>query len=144
MDYCWSRANLKVHGLPVLFLELDRFEILLDEQEEGQFYTGYEIQSSFASITSNDQGFTVDRNMDDFLVTENFGMILGQPVHTDDNVETAELNQHEINFESIGFDSFLPLILLWLVVIMAVISIGVTVVVVVESSFVVKLSFVVT
>nr|GFC77282.1 hypothetical protein [Tanacetum cinerariifolium] len=60
---------------------------------------GYEIQSSFASINSNDQGFTVDRNMDDLLVTENFGMILGQPVHTDDNVETIKFNWHEINFE---------------------------------------------
>nr|GEZ92634.1 hypothetical protein [Tanacetum cinerariifolium] len=46
-----------------------------------------EIQSSFASITSNDQGFTVDRNMNEFLVTENFDMILGQPVHTDDNLD---------------------------------------------------------
>nr|GEU81200.1 retrovirus-related Pol polyprotein from transposon TNT 1-94 [Tanacetum cinerariifolium] len=160
---------------------------------------GYEIQSSFASITSNDQGFTIDRNMDDYLVTENFGMILGQPAHTDDYVETTEFNRHEINFESIeakdkdmkllsapqsinilakcwfrrnipgtsftewevssvpivfswcgsiGFDNFLPSILLWLVGIIAVIGIGVTVVVVVvvvvESSFVVKLSFVVT
>nr|GEX03138.1 reverse transcriptase domain-containing protein [Tanacetum cinerariifolium] len=45
---------------------------------------------------------------------------------------------------SIGFDSFLPSIMLWLVVIMAVFGIGVTVVVVVvASSYVVKLSFVV-
>nr|GEZ23197.1 hypothetical protein [Tanacetum cinerariifolium] len=61
--------------------------------------TGYEIQSSFASITSNNQGFIVDRNMDDFLVTENFGMMFGQPVHTDDNVKTTEFNPYEINFE---------------------------------------------
>ncbi|GJQ91158.1 hypothetical protein Tco_0002297 [Tanacetum coccineum] len=32
---------------------------------------------------------------------ENFGMILGQPVHTDDNVETTEFNWHEIDFESV-------------------------------------------
>ncbi|GJW66151.1 hypothetical protein Tco_0118035 [Tanacetum coccineum] len=38
-------------------------------------------------------------NVDDFLVTENFGMILGQPVHTDDNIKTTEFNRHEINFE---------------------------------------------
>nr|GEX38422.1 hypothetical protein [Tanacetum cinerariifolium] len=37
--------------------------------------------------------------MDEFLVIENFGMILGQQVHTDDNVETTEFNRHEINFE---------------------------------------------
>nr|GEZ32377.1 hypothetical protein [Tanacetum cinerariifolium] len=133
----------------------------------------YEIQSIFASITSYDQGFTVDRNMDDFLVTENFGMILGQPVHTDDKVKTIEFNRHEINFErhdkrlslvadyfqwlafcfgsswlngppfcKIGFGSFLSLVLLWLVVIVVVVGIGVMVVVFVESSSVVKLSFV--
>ncbi|GJW62179.1 hypothetical protein Tco_0356418 [Tanacetum coccineum] len=33
------------------------------------------------------------------LTTENFGMILGQPVHTDDNIKTTEFNRHEINFE---------------------------------------------
>nr|GFB54882.1 hypothetical protein [Tanacetum cinerariifolium] len=137
--------------------------------------------------------------MDELLVTENFGMILGQPVHTDDNVETTEFNRHEINFErifsieakdkdmkplsapesnntlakcwfgetylmggssvpivfswygSISFDSFLPSVLLWLVIIVVVVGIGVmvvvivaVVVVVVESSSFVKLSFVVT
>nr|GEX68395.1 reverse transcriptase domain-containing protein [Tanacetum cinerariifolium] len=149
-------------------------------------YHRYEIQSSFASITSTDQGFTIDKNMDDFLVTENFGMILGQPIHTDDNVETIEFNRNAINFESIkakdkdmkllsaselnitlewevssvpivfswcdsiSFDSFLPSVLFWLVIIATVIGIGVTVVVIVavvifvaESSSVVKLSFVV-
>nr|GFC60193.1 hypothetical protein [Tanacetum cinerariifolium] len=115
--------------------------------------------------------------MDDFLFTKNFGMILAQPVHTNDNVKTTKFNRHENNFKresmvmggifrieakdkdmkllsalwcgSIGFDSFLPLILLWLIVIMAVVGIGVTVVVVamgvvVESSSDVKLSLVVT
>ncbi|GJT12677.1 hypothetical protein Tco_0859719 [Tanacetum coccineum] len=43
---------------------------------------------------------------------------------------------------SISFDSFLPSVLLWLVIIVAVVGVGVTVVVVVESSSVVKLSFV--
>nr|GEY88701.1 hypothetical protein [Tanacetum cinerariifolium] len=108
----------------------------------------YEIQSSFASITSNDQGFTVDGNMDDFLAIDKIGMILRQPIHTNENVKTTEFNRHEINFESwcgiIGFDNFWPLVLLSLVVIISVVGIGVTVVVVVvESSSVVKLSFVV-
>ncbi|GKD83103.1 hypothetical protein Tco_1349942, partial [Tanacetum coccineum] len=56
-----------------------------------------------------------------------------------------------LNSTSIGFRSFLPLVLLWLVVIVAVVGVGVmvvviviVVVVVVESSSVVKLSFVVT
>nr|GFB52561.1 putative reverse transcriptase domain-containing protein [Tanacetum cinerariifolium] len=39
------------------------------------------------------------RNVDEFLVTKNFGMILGQPVHTNDDIETTEFNRHEINFE---------------------------------------------
>nr|GEW33342.1 retrovirus-related Pol polyprotein from transposon TNT 1-94 [Tanacetum cinerariifolium] len=64
--------------------EMCRFGKAIDNDPDG-----YEIQSSFASITSNDQGFIVDKNMDDFLITENFGMILRQPVHTDDNVETT-------------------------------------------------------
>nr|GEZ60841.1 hypothetical protein [Tanacetum cinerariifolium] len=89
---------------------------------------GYEIQSSFALITPNDQGFTVDRNMDDFLVTENFGMILRKPVHTDDN--GAYFIEWEVSIVpivfswcgSIGFDSFLPSVLLWLVVIVAVVG----------------------
>nr|GEW36926.1 hypothetical protein [Tanacetum cinerariifolium] len=45
---------------------------------------------------------------------------------------------------SISSNSFLPSVLLWLVIIVAVISVHVTVVVVVESSFVIKLSFVIT
>nr|GEW17876.1 synaptobrevin, longin-like domain protein [Tanacetum cinerariifolium] len=77
----------------------EKIALLLNSSSNGRL--GYEIQSSFALITSNDQGFTVDRNMDDFLVTENFGTILGQTVHTDDNVETTEFNRHEINFKSI-------------------------------------------
>ncbi|GKA52734.1 hypothetical protein Tco_0746049 [Tanacetum coccineum] len=115
--------------------------------------------------------------MDDFLVTNNFIMVLREPVHTDENVKTIEFNRHEINFErllpvntssiqwevssiptvlswsgSISSDSFLPFVLLWLVIIVAVVGVGVTVVVViivavvvvVESSYVVKLSFVIT
>nr|GEV79808.1 hypothetical protein [Tanacetum cinerariifolium] len=34
-------------------------------------------------------------------IPENFGMILGQPVHTYDNVKTTEFNRHEIDFKSI-------------------------------------------
>ncbi|GKG56855.1 hypothetical protein Tco_0582206, partial [Tanacetum coccineum] len=53
---------------------------------------------------------------------------------------------------SISFDSFLPFVLLWMVIILAVVGVGVTVVVVIiaavvvvdESSSVVKLSFVIT
>nr|GEX12797.1 retrotransposon Orf1 [Tanacetum cinerariifolium] len=39
------------------------------------------------------------RNLYDFFIMENFGMILGQPVHTNDDVETIEFNRNEINFE---------------------------------------------
>nr|GEY98647.1 hypothetical protein [Tanacetum cinerariifolium] len=41
------------------------------------------------------------RNVDDFLVTYNSSMVFGQPVHTNDDVETTEFNWHEINFERI-------------------------------------------
>ncbi|GJW79843.1 reverse transcriptase domain-containing protein [Tanacetum coccineum] len=107
-------------------------------------------------------------------------MILGQPVHTNDNVETIEFNRHKIDFErifsieardvdmkllsapesnntlakcwfrrnipevsgipivlsrsgSIRFDSFLPSVLLRLVIIVLVVGVGVTVVVVVSA-----------
>nr|GFB63115.1 hypothetical protein [Tanacetum cinerariifolium] len=71
----------------------------------------------------------------------------------DDHYEIlSDLNNDDISSDDdafkdidIGFDSFLPSVLLWLVVIMAVVDIGVTVVVVVvESSSVVNLLFVVT
>ncbi|GKE09100.1 hypothetical protein Tco_1412651 [Tanacetum coccineum] len=45
---------------------------------------------------------------------------------------------------SISPEGFLSSVLLWLVIIVAIVGVGVTVVVVVESSFVVKLSFVIT
>nr|GEW35722.1 hypothetical protein [Tanacetum cinerariifolium] len=97
--------------------------------------TGYEALSGLTWITSGDQSFTVDRNVDD---TKNFGMILGQPVHTNEDVETTEFNRHEINYESISSDSFLPSILLLVVNIIVVIVI---VVVVGEGSPIIKLSF---
>ncbi|GKB94576.1 hypothetical protein Tco_0980713, partial [Tanacetum coccineum] len=46
--------------------------------------------------------------------------------------------------DSIRPEGFLSSVLLWLVIIVAVVGVGVMVVVVVESSFVVKLSFVIT
>ncbi|GJX99700.1 hypothetical protein Tco_0356719 [Tanacetum coccineum] len=46
--------------------------------------------------------------------------------------------------DSIRPEGFLSSVLLWLVIIVAVVGVGVTVVVVVESSSVVKLSFVIT
>ncbi|GJS87493.1 hypothetical protein Tco_0770129 [Tanacetum coccineum] len=87
-------------------------------------------------------------------------MILGQPVHTDDNVETTVFNWHEIDFErhekqlSLVVDYFQWLAFCfgssWLNGPPSVVGVGVTVVVivvgivvVVESSSVVKLSFVV-
>nr|GFA66398.1 hypothetical protein [Tanacetum cinerariifolium] len=38
-------------------------------------------------------------NVNGFLIIEKFGIILGQPVHTNDNVKTTEFNRHVINFE---------------------------------------------
>ncbi|GJZ85490.1 hypothetical protein Tco_0650829 [Tanacetum coccineum] len=82
----------KVLGLQVMFLELNRFGILLGKREEGQvdlleklpgillttrISSRYETQSGFALVTSDDQSFTVDWDVDDFLVTNNSSMILG-------------------------------------------------------------------
>ncbi|GKF90383.1 hypothetical protein Tco_0274084, partial [Tanacetum coccineum] len=45
---------------------------------------------------------------------------------------------------SISSNSFLPSVLLWLIIVVAVVGVSVMVVVVIESSSVVKLSFVIT
>nr|GEW02067.1 hypothetical protein [Tanacetum cinerariifolium] len=58
--------------------------------------TGYEAQSGFTLITSDDQNFTIDWDVDEFLVTNDFSMIFGQPIHTNNNVKTTELNRHKI------------------------------------------------
>nr|GEV12853.1 hypothetical protein [Tanacetum cinerariifolium] len=115
--------------------------------------------SGFTSITLDDQSFTVDGNVDYFLTTENFGMILRQPVHTNDDVNATEFNRHEINFEwerfcvihvtflaqgkvsnmptvhswggCIGPDGFLPFILLLVVVVVVFVIVVVAVILVV-------------
>nr|GEV31907.1 hypothetical protein [Tanacetum cinerariifolium] len=53
------------------------------------------------TLTNGKFPFEKEMNVNDSLVTENFGVILRQPDHTDDNVETTEFNRHEIDFESI-------------------------------------------
>nr|GEU43041.1 retrovirus-related Pol polyprotein from transposon TNT 1-94 [Tanacetum cinerariifolium] len=131
----------------------------IDSVTKEPIYNVFELQALLRGISrfrtllgvrEEDQSFTVDRNVNDFLVIENFGMILGKPVHTNDNVETTEFNQHEIDFErwsnSISSSSFLPLVLLWLEIIIAIVGVGVTVVVVdagvvVESSSINSLAY---
>ncbi|GJX61815.1 hypothetical protein Tco_0294715 [Tanacetum coccineum] len=125
----------KVLGLLVPFLELDRFGILLGEQDEGQ-------------ITSSGWPFV--------------SAVLGQMDHlvTSITLNSARSYVMQSAFLTRGTISNLPIvfswsdsirpegimssILLWLVIIVAVVGVDVTVVVVVESSSVVKLSFVIT
>ncbi|GJW01826.1 hypothetical protein Tco_1557077 [Tanacetum coccineum] len=196
----------KVFGPLAPLLELNQFGILLGELRVSQvdlqeklpeIFSGlwYVFQSSLSSdflfsflVTSDDQSFTVNRNVDDFLVTRNFGMILGQPVHTADNVKTTKFNRHKapesnntlasccflegnipatslglgvhsipvhitssgwpivsavlgqmthlvasITLNSTSSDSFLPFVLLWLMIIVAVVGVGVTVVVIIAA-----------
>ncbi|GJU32694.1 hypothetical protein Tco_1176283 [Tanacetum coccineum] len=102
-------TSLRVLKLQVSLLELNRFEILLDELEEGQ--SAFLTQGTISSIP----------------IIFSWG-------------------------GSISPEGFLPSVLLWLVIIIAVGGVGVTVVVViiiavvivVESSSVIKLSFVIT
>ncbi|GJR33314.1 hypothetical protein Tco_1109546 [Tanacetum coccineum] len=88
------------------------------------------------------------------LTTDNLGMILGQPVHTNDDVETIEFNRHEVASSgwpfvftvpglvarlvtSLTLDSggsispagFLPSILLMVAIIVAVVVVVVVVIV---------------
>ncbi|GJS73836.1 hypothetical protein Tco_0706677 [Tanacetum coccineum] len=125
----------KVLGLQVLFLELNRFGILLGEWEEGQ-------------ITSSGWPFV--------------STVLGQMAHLVASIshdstrsyvmQSAFLTQETVSSIPIVFswsnsirpEGFLSYVLLWLVIIVAVVGVSVTVVVVVESSSVVKLLFVTT
>nr|GEZ32508.1 hypothetical protein [Tanacetum cinerariifolium] len=133
-DRSWVMGNDSLQ-IEVPLLELSRFGILLGEWEEGQ-------------ITSSDWPFV--------------SAILGQIVHLVTSItlgsarscvmQSAFLTQETVSIipivfswsGSISSNSFLPLVLLWLVIIVAVISVGVTVVVVVKSSYVFKRSFVIT
>ncbi|GJV39390.1 hypothetical protein Tco_1417830, partial [Tanacetum coccineum] len=71
--------------------------------------------------------------------------ILGQMAHL-----VASITLNSTRSGSIRFDSFLPSVLLWLVIIVVVVGVGVTVfvvvavIVIVESSSVIKLSFMIT
>ncbi|GJZ64359.1 hypothetical protein Tco_0620780, partial [Tanacetum coccineum] len=125
----------RVLGLQVLFLELNRFGILLGEREEGQ-------------ITSSGWPFV--------------SIVLGQMAHLVASItldsarsyvmQSAFLTQGTVSSipivfswsDSIRLKGFLSSVLLWLVIIVAVVGVSVTVVVVVESSLVIKLSFVIT
>ncbi|GKC46758.1 hypothetical protein Tco_1064480 [Tanacetum coccineum] len=126
----------KVLGLQVSLLELDQFGILLGERRKGQ-------------ITSSGRLFV--------------STVLGQMAHLVISItlnsarscvmQSAFLTQGTVSnipivfswSDSIRPEGFLSSVLLWLVIIVAVVGVGVTVVVVVvESSFVVKLSFVIT
>ncbi|GKE29434.1 hypothetical protein Tco_1444818, partial [Tanacetum coccineum] len=126
----------KVLGLKVLFLELDRFGILLSEREEGQVAVSHfdiikvlgQMAHLVTSITLNNARSCV---MQSAFLTQ--GTVSNIPIIFSWS-------------ESIRPEGFLSSILLWLVIIVAVVGVGVTVVVVVivKSSSVVKLSFVIT
>ncbi|GJQ90080.1 retrovirus-related pol polyprotein from transposon TNT 1-94, partial [Tanacetum coccineum] len=125
----------RVLGLQVLFLELNRFGILLGEHEEGQ-------------ITSSGWPFV--------------SIVLGQMAHLVASITLDSSRSYMMQSEfltqgtvssipiifswsdSIRPEGFLSFVLLWLVIIIAVVGVGVMVVVVVESYYVVKLSFVIT
>nr|GEW65500.1 reverse transcriptase domain-containing protein [Tanacetum cinerariifolium] len=66
-----------------------------DHQQQQQNRRQETIRAYTATPTKN------KGNANDFLVTKNFGMILGQLVHTNDDVETIKFNRHEINFKRV-------------------------------------------
>ncbi|GJU17861.1 hypothetical protein Tco_1145827 [Tanacetum coccineum] len=89
----------KVLGLQVSLLELDRFGILLGEREEGQDMRLSRVLLWSPRIIKVSPLIGMWMTFSTFLVTDNSGMILGQPIHTNDDVKTTEFNQHEIDFE---------------------------------------------
>ncbi|GJR00891.1 hypothetical protein Tco_0523875 [Tanacetum coccineum] len=139
----------RVLGLQVPLLELNRFRILLGEWEEGQvsIVMGgiFRIEArdmDMKLLSAPESNNTLARYYFQWLALGY--AVLGQMAHL---VASITLDS-----ASISSDSFLPSILLWLVIIVAVVGVGVTVVVViivvvvvvVESPSVVKLSFVIT
>ncbi|GKF17747.1 hypothetical protein Tco_0062665, partial [Tanacetum coccineum] len=133
----------RVLGLHVLFLELNRFGILLGEHEEGQA-----LPWALLLITSSGWPFV--------------SIVLGQMAHLVASITLDSSRSYVMQSEfltqgtvssipiifswsdSIRPEGFLSSVLLWLVIIVAVVGVSVTVIVVIESSFVVKLSFVIT
>ncbi|GJX86969.1 hypothetical protein Tco_0337743 [Tanacetum coccineum] len=145
----------KVLGIQVPLLELDRFRILLGQREEGQ---AWQVTDPTGSNNLPVAGALVS-----------FSAVLSQISHLVSSItlnnarpcvmESAFLTQRKAAristifswSGSISPEGFLPSVLLWLVIIVAVVGVGVMVVVViivavvvVESSSVVKLSFVIT
>ncbi|GJU07115.1 hypothetical protein Tco_1123545 [Tanacetum coccineum] len=115
---CFSVSSPEVLGLHVSLLELDRFEILLDEQEEGQDNGLVEFY-----FLPNDQCFTLMA----WQVTVTGSRLL--PVAA------------PMFFAGLSQIAHIRLLVLVLEVVVVII---VAVVVVVESSSIIKLSFVIT
>ncbi|GJY83143.1 hypothetical protein Tco_0496519 [Tanacetum coccineum] len=139
----------KVLGLHVSLLELNRFEILLDEREEGQVSI---VMGGIFSLEARDMDTKLlsAPESNNTLARCCTDLHNALSLHRHDKVHFLHKGRFPVYLVlnmngSIRFDSFLPSVLLWLVIIVVVVGIGVTVivvaVVVVESSSVVKLSF---
>ncbi|GJR63984.1 hypothetical protein Tco_0010049 [Tanacetum coccineum] len=135
--------SLRVLGLQVSLLELNRFGILLGEREEGQVSI---VMGGIFSIEARDMDTKILSALELNNTLARYWFRRNIPV-------TTFWSWHDNWGGSISPEGFLSSVLLWLVIILAVVSVGVTVVVViivavvvvvVESSFVVKLSFVIT
>ncbi|GJU56681.1 hypothetical protein Tco_1234447 [Tanacetum coccineum] len=127
--------SLRVLGLQAPLLELNRFGILLGEREEGQItFSGWpfvfavlgQMAHLVASITLNSARSCMMQS--EFLTQWEIS-----------NIPTVFSWS-----DSIRPEGFLSYVLLWMVIIVTVVGVSVTVVVVIESSSVVKLSFVIT
>ncbi|GKE31145.1 hypothetical protein Tco_1450467, partial [Tanacetum coccineum] len=61
----------------------------------------HEIKSIWNSTwrTGGRPGRSLGKTSKNSLTTDNSSMILGYLIHTNDDVETTELNRHEINFK---------------------------------------------
>ncbi|GJV95041.1 hypothetical protein Tco_1546618 [Tanacetum coccineum] len=194
----------KVLGLQVSLLELNRFEILLDEKEKGQVdlqeklleFFDYEARDMDTKLLSAPESnntlarcwfrrnipVTTPSGLDEHpipsmrsslgIITSSgwpfVSAVLSQMAHLVANItlnsarscvmQSAFLTQGTVSRISIIFswvgsishEGFLSSVLLWLVIIVAVVGVTIVViiiiaaVVVVESSYVVKLSFVIT
>ncbi|GJT82136.1 hypothetical protein Tco_1056478 [Tanacetum coccineum] len=126
----------KVRGLQALFQELNQFVILLGEWEGGQIG---QIVGSYCDHLE-EQSFIVDSMWMTFSGTDNSCRNLDNPSCQVTTSKPTEFNWQRsiskvdlvrLRSGSICFDSFLPSVLLWLVIVVVVVGVGVMVVVVV-------------
>ncbi|GJZ14039.1 hypothetical protein Tco_0549269 [Tanacetum coccineum] len=104
--FAFQMKRISQNILILVFLGLNSAKTLVNVNSLTVNHVPKKLHDTDPEITLGELGiqflifnFTVDGDVDDFLVKDNSSMILRYPIHTNDDVETTKLNRHEINFE---------------------------------------------